>query len=67
MEQEVRHVEKHSEIGKDIYSHWYGNMNKLTTNTQSGLGQRGELHPQSEQREKEHYHDKKWKYRKQRK
>eukprot|EP00972_Heterocapsa_arctica_P095685 14111894-Heterocapsa_arctica.AAC.1 len=64
-EQEVRHVEKHCEIGKHKYSHWYRNMNKLTkTNTQSGLGQRRELHTQCEQREKEHYHDKKWKYRK---
>eukprot|EP00972_Heterocapsa_arctica_P069393 10253740-Heterocapsa_arctica.AAC.1 len=57
--QEVRHVEKRSEFGKDKNSHWYENMKKLATNTQSGLDKGGRLHTQSEKREKELYHDKK--------
>eukprot|EP00972_Heterocapsa_arctica_P112765 16433598-Heterocapsa_arctica.AAC.1 len=59
----VSHVEKHNEGGKDRFGHWYENMNKLTKERkQNGQEQRGELHAQSEQREKEKYHDKKWKY-----
>eukprot|EP00972_Heterocapsa_arctica_P106815 15734657-Heterocapsa_arctica.AAC.1 len=62
-EQEVRHVEKRNEFGKEN-KHWYENMKKLTTNAQSGLDKGEGLHTQCDKQEKEFYHNKKWKYKK---
>eukprot|EP00972_Heterocapsa_arctica_P053216 7835989-Heterocapsa_arctica.AAC.1 len=56
-EQEVRHVEKRNEFGKEN-NYWYENMEKLTTNTQSGHDKGEGLHTQCDKQEKEFYHDK---------
>eukprot|EP00972_Heterocapsa_arctica_P098621 14554375-Heterocapsa_arctica.AAC.1 len=59
----VGHVGKSSANGKGRIGHWHEHMAKTTKEReQCGQQKRVELHTQSEQREKEFYHAKKWKY-----
>eukprot|EP00972_Heterocapsa_arctica_P017858 2638863-Heterocapsa_arctica.AAC.1 len=61
----VGHVGKSNVNGKGRFGHCYEHMARTTKeNEQGGKQLRVKLHTQSEQREKEFYHDKKWKYKK---
>eukprot|EP00972_Heterocapsa_arctica_P111170 16367724-Heterocapsa_arctica.AAC.1 len=64
----VGHVVKNSAKEKGSFGHWNEHMTKRTKeNEYGGQQRRVGLHTQSEQREKQYYHDNKWTYKKSKK